>query len=394
MNDIYQDKPLQARKRGASPAPPTAGCARTDGARAPKRSSAGRGENTRRKARPIIGKHGVWVVGVDGRPLTPTTPSRARRLLRDGQAEKAWSKFGTFGIRMLVAVGSVTPQATLTVDNGTKWEGYTVVVGTENNQAVNLDLPDKKKIVRKLEARRQMRRARRFRNCRRRAARFDNRGRKGFIAPSQMVMVRSRLKIIGELVKCYPVSDVGIEDVRFNHAQHRWGANFSTVEVGKSLIREFFKSRGIRIFEFAGYETKELRSKYGYKKIKDKSADRFEAHCSDALAMACEVGPGERVEPGLLVIVDDTYRPVRRQLHDTQPAKGGVRANYSRGTVFGLRKGLLVGRPDGQTGRLCGEYQGGFRYYDTEGKRQSTKTVSFISDQFVTRRETGAPPAP
>ena len=282
----------------------------------------------------------------------------------------------------------------MTVDNGTKYEGYTVVCGTENNQAMNLSLPGKKKIVRKLEARRQMRRARRHRNCRRRAARFDNRSRKGFIAPSQMVMVNSRLKIIGELAKCYPISDAGIEDVRFNHAKYRWGSNFSTVEIGKNLIREFFKSRGIRVSEFAGYETKELRSKYSYKKIKDKSADRFEAHCSDALAMACEVGPGERVEPGPLAIVDDTYRPVRRQLHDTQPAKGGIRANYSRGTVFGLRKGLLVGRPDGQTGRLCGEDRGNFRYYDTKGKRQSTKTLFFISDQFITRRETGAPPTP
>jgi hypothetical protein len=336
----------------------------------------------------------VWVVGVDGKPLTPTSPARARKLIEDGQAEKAWNKFGVFGIRMLVAVGNTTPQTTLTVDNGTKYEGYTVVCGTENNQAVNLNLPDKKKIVRKLEGRRQMRRARRQRNTRRRAARFDNRSRNGFIAPSQMVMVNSRLKIINELARCYPISDAGIEDVRFNHAQHRWGVNFSTVEIGKNLIREFFKSRGIKIFEFAGYETKELRSKYGYKKIKDKSADRFEAHCSDALAMACEVGPGERIELGPLVIVDDTYRPVRRQLHDTQPAKGEIRASYSRGTVFGLRKGLLIGRPDGQMGRLCGEYRGGYRYFDSRGNRQSTKKLLFISDQFITRREVGASPAP
>ena len=35
----------------------------------------------------------------DGRPLMPTRPSRARRLVRQGRAEKLWVK-GVFCIRM------------------------------------------------------------------------------------------------------------------------------------------------------------------------------------------------------------------------------------------------------------------------------------------------------
>jgi RRXRR protein len=286
---------------------------------------------------------------------------------------------------MLVGTRREIPSTSLGVDHGTKFEGYAVVCGRENPLAVKLDLPDKKQSVRKLEQRRRLRRARRSRNCRRRPARCANRRRPGFLAPSQAMVVGSRLKLLRELFRCYPIAMVGLEDVRFNHAAHRWGANFSTVEIGKARIRVFLADQGARVLEFPGFETQVIREKYGYRKTKEKAADRFEAHCSDALALACEVGSGARVEPGLFVVVDDIYRPVRRQLHDTQPAPGGVRASYSRGTIFRLRKGLLIGAISGKRGRLCGECRGGYRYYDMEGKRQSAKRLAWVSSVFATR---------
>ena len=167
--------------------------------------------------------HSVFVLDCQGRPLTPTTAAKARKLLRAGVAAKAWSKFGTFGIRLLVATRHETPQTTLGVDHGTKFEGYSVIVDQENNLNVKLDLPDKKKVLKKIEDRRVLRRARRFRNCRRRPCRSDNRSRKNFLAPSQKVIVDSRLKILRELCRVYPVSVAGIEDVCFNHAAKRRG---------------------------------------------------------------------------------------------------------------------------------------------------------------------------
>src|SRR5256885_1208653 len=110
--------------------------------------------------------HSVFVLAVDGQPLTPTTPTKARKLLRAGVAKKAWSKFGTFGIQMNVPTRTQTPDTSLGVDQGTKFEGYAVVCGNENSLSLKLDLPDKSKIVKKLEERRQLRRARRFRKCR------------------------------------------------------------------------------------------------------------------------------------------------------------------------------------------------------------------------------------
>jgi hypothetical protein len=258
---------------------------------------------------------------------------------------------------------------------------------------VKLDLPDKKVIVRKLEDCRTLRRARRHRHCWRRPKRFDNRRRENWLAPSQAVLVNSRLKVIRECFRIYPIRRVGFEDVRFHHAKKRWGANFSTVEIGKARIKNFFTDHGAKVFEYRGHETQELRKKYGYRKTRVKSADKFTAHCSDSLALAVDVFEGRPAVPGPFLVVDDTYRPKRRRLHDTQPAKGGIREPYSRGAVFGLRKGLLVGLPNGKVGQLCGEYKGGYRYYDAEDKRGSAKRVAWVSNNFVVRRsgDSGAP---
>src|SRR5262249_7445906 len=144
-------------------------------------------------------------------------------------------------------------------DTGTKYEGYSVVVGKENLLNIKLDLPDKKNIVNKITERRELRRARRHRNCRRRQVRSDNRARRDFLAPSQSVIVNSRLKVIRELFRIYPISKVGLEDVRFNHSKKKWGANFSTVEIGKKRLRAYFSEQGASLIEFQGYETQELR---------------------------------------------------------------------------------------------------------------------------------------
>jgi hypothetical protein len=334
-----------------------------------------------------VQRHAVYVLDMSGKPLTPTTPAKARKLLKAGAAKKVWSKFQTFGIQLLTETRQARPITSLGVDPGTKFEGYAVICGTENALAVKLDLPDKQNIAAKLKKRRSLRRARRFRKCRRRPARFANRSRKGFIAPSQLVIVCSRLKVLRALFALYPITRVGLEDLRFNHAKHRWGANFSTVEIGKKQLKEFLEAQGAQVSLFQGFETKALREKYGYSKSKLKGADCFTAHCSDALALACVMGSGVPVAPGSFIIVDDTYRPVRRKLHDEQPAKGGIRETYSRGTVFGVQKGRLIGSRNGKIGQLCGEKQGRYRYYDQEGKRQETVRIVWISSQFVVRKE-------
>jgi len=333
-------------------------------------------------------KHTIFVLNLEGKPLTPTTPARARKLLKAGVATKVWSKFNTFGIQLLTRTAEHMPLTTLGYDQGTKFEGYAVVCGEENNLAVKVDLPDKKPIVKKVKDRRMLRHTKRNRNCRRRQARFDNRqSRDNFIAPSQWVIVQSRMKILEELFRIYPISVVGLEDVRFNHAKNKWGSNFSTVEIGKNILKAFIWRHNIEIVEFQGFETQALREQYGYQKTSDKAVDKFEAHCTDALSLALKVGCDKPIAFGRFIVVDDTYRPTRRQLHDTQPAQGGVRAPYARGNVFTLRKGLKVGAKNGNIGQLCGETQNGYRYYDPDRKRQATTGLSWFSSQFMMKED-------
>jgi hypothetical protein len=310
--------------------------------------------------------HSIFVLSVDGQPLTPCKPSKARKLLKGNQAKSIWNKFGRFGIQMLFEVGRKTPKTALGVDFGTKFEGYGVVVGKENNLSVMWKLPDKKKLVRKLMNRKQMRRAKRWRTCRRRQCKSDNREKDGFIAPSQLMMIQSRLKVLREFLRCYPIDIVAVEDVCFNHRANRWGKNFSTVEIGKHKIYDWIREHAYLQFYF-GIDTEALRKKYGYKKSSNKGSETFNSHCSDALAIASDVFAKERVHEGKFIVVDDTYRSVRRQLHDTQFSKGGVRYPYSSGNFKGIRKGTIC-----NFGQICGGIkQEIIRVYDWNNKRVS-----------------------
>ncbi len=324
-------------------------------------------------------KHSVFVLGVNGKPLTPTTPAKARKLLRGKQAKPVWNRFGMFGIQMSLQTRKERPNTALGVDFGTKFEGYSVVTGSENSLSVMWLLPDKKKIVRKLEERRRMRRARRGRKCRRRPLRFDNREKKGFIAPSQLVLVQSRLKAIQEFLRCYPVSMADVEDVRFNHYRKRWGKNFSTVEIGKSRIHEYLSMYAL-VRYYQGHQTGKLRKMYGYSKLhSDKSAEKFSTHCCDSLALAANLTTNSHIDEGTFIVVDDNYRPVRRRMHDTQYSKGGVRFPYSAGNFKGVRKGAICG-----LGQVCGGTGNSMFIRDRNNMRVSKAVgkVGWLSHRF------------
>jgi len=325
--------------------------------------------------------HNVFVLGIDGNPLTPTTSSKARKLMEGKQAKPIWNKFSQFGIQMLVETRKETPKIVLGCDFGTKFEGYSIISGRENNLNVMWKLPDKKKLVKKLEERRRLRRARRFRNCRRRECRFDNRSKKDFIAPSQLQIINSRLKCMNEFFKCYPIQKVAIEDVKFNHRDKKWGRNFSTIEVGKNFLYSWIRKNS-HLQMFSGMDTQILRKEYGYKKSSSKNAEIFNSHCSDALAIAIGSLAGAYIQPNNFIVVDDGYRPKRRRLHDTQPSKGGIREKYSEGNYKGIRKGTIC-----NFGQICGGIKDKtIRTYDWNNKRlsKSFNKIDWLSHKFKT----------
>lgn len=338
-----------------------------------------------RKDRSMSPKHSVFVLDVEGKPLTPTTPRKAEKLMDGKQAKPVWNKFGQFGIKMLVKTRKETSETILGVDFGTKFEGYAVITGKENSIAVMWKLPDKKKIVRKLEERKQLRRARRFRNCRRRKCKSNNRKKEGFIAPSQRVIVQSRLKAIQELFNCYPIKAVAMEDVKFNHRDKRWGKNFSTVEIGKKMINDWVRQKA-NLHSFSGYDTADCRERYEYKKSSSKSAEVFNSHCSDALAIATELYAKEHIAKGQFIVVNDTYRPIKRRLHDTQFSKGHIRYQYSTGNFKGIRKGKIC-----EYGQIVGGTKNNVWIRNSDNKRigKALTKISWFSHRFKTKKTNG-----
>ena len=72
-------------------------------------SLVGCGYNLSRKGKSSLSAR-VFVLGVDGKPLTSVKPQRAKRLMKDKQAKPVWNKFSQFGIQMLVETRKEPPK--------------------------------------------------------------------------------------------------------------------------------------------------------------------------------------------------------------------------------------------------------------------------------------------
>ena len=164
----------------------------------------------------------VPVVSADGKPLMPTKPAKARKMMRDGVAVGKFNKLGIFYVQMLIPVGDRAQDVSLSVDPGSKYDGY--AVGTSKGVIFKGMAKMPSKVAEKIKHRRQMRRFRRYRKTWRRPCRFDNRRRgNGWIAPSQLAKVQLRLKIVKELCKIFPIKRIAVEDVAYNHYAKRGG---------------------------------------------------------------------------------------------------------------------------------------------------------------------------
>lgn len=282
----------------------------------------------------------VPVVSVDGKPLMPTTPKKARLLMRDSLAEPRRNKLGLFYIQMTRPVGTKTQLVALAVDPGAKYDGVAVASHRQVELKAMTFLPDG--VPKKMDTRRNLRRARRYRKTPRRPARFDNRKRKGYwLAPTQRSKVEARLKVVRELCKIFPIRLIITEDVRYNHYKYRDGRYFSTVEIGKTLTyQEYGRLAELKPVEVS--DTDAWRMKFGLEKRTEKKWEQIpETHANDAIAMLMGVTGCENTQAPFYVWRKLQY--ARRSLHRQNPQKGGIRPRFG-GTTNGsfFRKGDWV----------------------------------------------------
>ncbi|CVK32110.1 RRXRR domain-containing protein [Methanoculleus bourgensis] len=284
----------------------------------------------------------VPVMDTHRTPLMPTTPVRARQLLKQGKAKPYWNKLGIFCIILTYEVQPDNQPLVVGVDPGSSFEGWSVV-GTK--ETVLNGMSEAPKHVKKaVETRRTLRRARRHRNCWRRPARFDNRLRnKISLPPSTFARWNAKIRILDQFQKILPISAVVVEDVAAVTKKHctRWNTNFSPLEVGKRWFYRTIRDHGFDLYLRTGYETKALRDRFGLKKTNQKSKPVFATHAVDAWVMAADVSGAEcPTERGLYY-----WTPIRlhrRQLHRLQPEKGGIRKPYGGTRSLGLTRGTLV----------------------------------------------------
>ncbi|WP_018213703.1 RRXRR domain-containing protein [Desulfitobacterium hafniense] len=282
----------------------------------------------------------VPVVSIDGKSLMPTTPKKARLLLKDGQAKGKRNKIGLFYIQFIRPVGNEIQPMALANDPGAKYDGIAVASPKQIELKAMLFLPVG--VPKKMETRRNLRRVRRFRNTPRRPARFNNRKRKKYwLAPTQRSKVETRLKAVRELCRIYPIQQLISEDVRFNHAKSREGRYFSTVEIGKTYTyQEYRKLAKLRLVEVT--DTDAWRERYGLEKRTEKKWEQVpETHANDAVAMLMGVTGCRKKETPFYIWHRLQY--ARRSLHRQTYQKGGKRPRFG-GTTNGsyFRKGDWV----------------------------------------------------
>jgi hypothetical protein len=271
----------------------------------------------------------------------PTKASRARRWMAQGKAIAKWSKLGIFYIQLTQDVGCRTQDIGLGLDPGSKYDGIAIVSPKEVLQTGMTELP--KGITKKLQQRSNQRRNRRFRKCRRRKQRFNNRSRdKNWLAPSQKSKIEFKLTIIAGLRNLYPINKCVVEDVRFNHYQKRWGKYFSTVEIGKTLLYDKLSKWFGRLQLMSGVVTAKLRTTYDVPKCTDKRKRVVESHAIDALVIIADKLNLTNLEiPSFYVWKRYQYR--RRQLHKFQFSKGGKRSREGgSNSLNGFKKGNAV----------------------------------------------------
>jgi RRXRR protein len=275
----------------------------------------------------------------------PCTPAKARQLFKSGKARPKRNKLGLFYVQLMYRQEPENQPLVAGIDPGSKFEGYSVV-GTKDT-VTNLMAAAPDHVKEAVETRRTMRRARRHRKWRRRK-RFDNRlNRKNRIPPSTRSRWEAKARVIAHLKTILPLSDVVVEDVRAVTRPGKggkWNTSFSPVQVGKEHLYRLLREMDLVVHTRQGWETKELRERYGLAKTKSKGRQSFDSHAVDAFVLAASVsGASHPTCTQLWYLVP--VRLHRRQLHRLQTSKGGVRRPYGGTRSLNEKRGTLVTHP-------------------------------------------------
>lgn len=342
----------------------------------------------------------VPVLNPDGSPAMPAKASRIRRWLETGKVKVVHNDLAVFCVQLVAEPsGRDSQPLVLGIDPGKLYTGMAVQSTRATLFMAHLILPFQT-VKDRMAQRRMMRRNRRYRKCRRRPARFNNRRFKK-VPPSIKAGRQLELRVVKELLAIYPITSIVYEVVKADGSK-----SFSPVMVGQYWM--LAQLEALRpTYQKYGWETAQVRTELGLEKQKSHKGDAVpQTHAVDGVALAAS----QFVEYqsfhtanthghhwfGSCNITPTPFAVIRRslinrrQLHLMVPEQGGVRRKYG-GTItrHGVRKGDYVraeqagrisyGWVSGDTERCCS-------VSDINWKRIAQFTASKVQ---LIRRSTG-----
>lgn len=198
----------------------------------------------------------VFVLDKNKKPLDPTHPARARRLLKSGRASVFRRYPFTIILHDRIVENSTTNEHRLKIDPGAKTTGLAIV---QTNVVVwAAELSHRGFAIRDaLTTRRQLRRSRRNRKTRYRAARFNNRRKpKGWVPPSLISRIENILTWVRRLSKLCPITAISQELVRFDTQKIQnpeiSGATYQQGELAGYEVREYLLEKYNRQCVYCG----------------------------------------------------------------------------------------------------------------------------------------------
>ncbi|WP_365973544.1 RRXRR domain-containing protein [Moorena sp. SIO4G3] len=231
----------------------------------------------------------VAVISPDGKPLMPTKASRARRWLNQGLAVVYPNDLNVFAVQLVnQPSGEQVQDIAVGIDPGKMFSGIAVQSNKATLWTGHLVLPYKK-VRKRMDTRRMMRKTRRSRRIDRRVPysqrshrqkRFSNRVNKK-VPPSIRANRQLEQRVAKELSLLYPVKAIVYEVVKA-----RGDKGFSPVMVGQYWsISQLEKIAPVT--QKQGWETALKREALGLVKDKtDKSRQSLNTHGVDGIALA------------------------------------------------------------------------------------------------------------
>ncbi|CCI32018.1 RRXRR domain-containing protein [Microcystis sp. T1-4] len=329
----------------------------------------------------------VPVISKDGKPLMPNKPSRARRWIKEGKAIGKFNDLDIFYVQLTDEPSdNKTQPIAIGIDPGKLFSGIGVQSSLFTLWKTHLELPFN------LRAHRQKR--------------FSNR-KQGKLAPSIKANRQLELRVVSELTKIYPITDIYFEyikadvDLTSGRKGAKSGKGFSSVMVGQKWTIEQL-SKLATVHTRFGWQTSNLRKHLRLEKSKNKAEQSPESHANDGIALACfqflDYLPFHNSNShgydwkGYVKVTNAPFAVIkrppisRRQLHLMVFSKGGKRRKYGGSTTrHGFRKGDLVSSPKG-IGYVSGDTEKQLSVSDTNGQRLGQIAVSKIQ---LIRRSNG-----